>query len=65
MEAKLQPGQPIGTLIGPQSKILLIERTVLNFLQKLCGIATLTKRFVSLIEEHGLGFLILKNHSGA
>ncbi len=52
-----QPGQAIGTLIGPQAKILLIERTALNFLQKLCGIATLTKRFVSLIEEHGVGLL--------
>jgi len=51
------PGQSIGTLIGPQSRILLIERTALNFLQKLCGIATLTKRFVSLIEEHGVGLL--------
>ena len=52
-----QPGQSIGTLIGPQSQILLIERTVLNFLQKLCGIATGTKRFVSLIEQHGVGLL--------
>ena len=55
--SEAQPGQPIGTLIGPQAKILLIERTALNFLQKLCGIATLTKRFVSLIEEHGVGLL--------
>ena len=55
--SEVQPGQSIGTLIGPQSQILLIERTVLNFLQKLCGIATLTKRFVSLIKEHGVGLL--------
>ena len=54
---EVQPGQSIGTLIGPQSKILLIERTVLNFLQKLCGIATGTKRFVSLIEQYGVGLL--------
>ena len=52
-----KPGQSIGTLIGPQAQILLIERTVLNFLQKLCGIATGTKRFVSLIEQHGVGLL--------
>ncbi len=55
--SEAQPGQAIGTLIGPQAKILLIERTALNFLQKLCGIATFTKRFVSLIEEHGVGLL--------
>jgi len=52
-----QSGQSVATLTGPQAKILLIERTVLNFLQKLCGIATVTRRFVKLIEQHGVGLL--------
>lgn len=54
---EVQPGQAIGTLTGPQAEILLIERTVLNFLQKLSGIATGTKRFVRLIEKYGVGLL--------
>jgi len=53
----LQPGESIGVMEGPQPEILLIERTVLNFLQKLSGIATVANRFVKILEPFGVGLL--------
>lgn len=40
------PGMTIATVIGSASSCLKAERTALNFLQHLSGIATLTKKFV-------------------
>jgi nicotinate-nucleotide pyrophosphorylase (carboxylating) len=40
------PGETIAELQGLASALLTAERTALNFLQRLCGIATLTRRFV-------------------
>ena len=54
---KLQPGESVAIMTGPQSEILLIERTILNFLQKLSGIASGTKRFVQVVEQCGVGLL--------
>ncbi|NLX14046.1 MAG: carboxylating nicotinate-nucleotide diphosphorylase [Phycisphaerales bacterium] len=45
----LQPGTLIATLSGPQRFLLGIERTLLNFLQRLCGVATLTRRYVDAV----------------
>ncbi len=45
---KLAPGMTIATIIGPALSCLKGERTALNFLQHLSGIATLTKKFVEL-----------------
>lgn len=42
----LHPGDHIGRIEGPMRKILAAERTALNFLQHLSGVATLTWRFV-------------------
>lgn len=42
-------GQPIATVAGPMRSILTAERTALNFLQHLSGVATLTRRFVDAI----------------
>ena len=53
----LQPGESIGMVEGSQPEILLIERTVLNFLQKLSGIATVANRFVKIVESFGVGLL--------
>jgi nicotinate-nucleotide pyrophosphorylase (carboxylating) len=39
-------GETIAELQGLASALLTAERTALNFLQRLCGIATLTRRFV-------------------
>ena len=45
----LEPGMIIAQLEGPVNGILAGERTVLNFLQRLSGIATLTSRYVAAI----------------
>jgi len=41
--------QPLATLKGPSDEILSAERVMLNFLQRLCGVATLTHRFVEAV----------------
>ena len=45
----LEPGSVICTVSGPVRTILAGERTILNFLQRLSGIATLTARFAQAI----------------
>ncbi|NQT91245.1 MAG: carboxylating nicotinate-nucleotide diphosphorylase [Lentisphaerae bacterium] len=45
------------TLRGPARGILTAERTALNFLQRLTGIATLTARFVDKVKAHGVTIL--------
>lgn len=42
---------PLGTLHGPARSLLAGERTALNFLQRLCGIATLTRQAVQALGE--------------
>ncbi len=44
-------GTCIGRLTGDGRVLLKGERTALNFLQRLCGIATLTRQFVSLVPK--------------
>lgn len=39
----------LGTLEGPLRLLLGIERTLLNFLQRLCGVATLTRKYVDAV----------------
>ena len=43
----VEPGTIVAELAGPTSDLLLLERTALNILQYLSGIATLTARFVA------------------
>ena len=43
-------GSEIAEIAGPVRSILTLERTALNFLQRLSGIATLTARFVTAVE---------------
>ena len=43
---RCQPGDVVAELRGPAAPMLTAERTALNFLQRLSGIATLTRRFV-------------------
>ncbi|HEX7320571.1 MAG TPA: carboxylating nicotinate-nucleotide diphosphorylase [bacterium] len=43
---RLSPGQTIATVIGSAASCLKAERTALNFMQQLSGIATLTRKFV-------------------
>lgn len=47
----MQPHEKIGTISGPLRGILAAERTALNFLQRLSGVATLTRRYVDLIKD--------------
>lgn len=42
----LRPGDRIATLRGRVRAILGVERVALNFLQHLCGVATLTRQYV-------------------
>ena len=46
-------GQVVARLIGPVSALLTGERTALNFLQHLGGIATLTARYVAAVAGTG------------
>ncbi len=41
----------LATLDGPLGAILSAERVLLNFLQRLCGIATITRRYAQAIED--------------
>jgi nicotinate-nucleotide pyrophosphorylase (carboxylating) len=47
--ASLEPGTLIARVSGPMRSLLALERTALNFLQRLSGIATLTARFVAAV----------------
>lgn len=47
----LQPGTQVCCLQGPADTLLAAERTILNFLQRLCGVATLTRRYVDRVKE--------------
>lgn len=46
---RLKAGERIGVLRGALRQVLSLERTILNFLQHLSGIATLTQTFVDTI----------------
>ena len=50
---KVVAGQRVGELRGSLESILIGERTALNFLGHLSGIATLTAEFVSAVEAAG------------
>jgi nicotinate-nucleotide pyrophosphorylase (carboxylating) len=44
--SRVQPGDVVAYVHGDAHALLEAERTALNFLQRLCGIATLTAKFV-------------------
>lgn len=46
--SNFEAGATLARIEGPLAPMLTIERTALNILQRLCGIATLTARYVSL-----------------
>ena len=49
----LASGDQVARLKGPVASILTAERTALNFLTRLSGIATLTARFVDAVVPYG------------
>lgn len=50
--AVVSAGDVLAILAGPAQTLLAIERVILNFLQHLSGIATLTARFVDAVCPH-------------
>lgn len=47
------PGDVVMEIQGPTRALLAAERTALNFIQRLSGVATLTRRFAAAIEGTG------------
>jgi len=53
----LRPGVAVAQVVGDAGSVLKAERTALNFLQRLSGVASLTRRFVERVA--GTGVVIL------
>lgn len=49
--AAVGPGTVLAELAGPARSLVTGERTALNFLQRISGIATLTSRYVELVRD--------------
>ena len=47
---KVEKGQHFGQVSGDAKKILMGERVALNYMQRMCGISTLTREFVERLE---------------
>jgi nicotinate-nucleotide pyrophosphorylase (carboxylating) len=47
--AAVEPGRKLAIITGPLHSLLIAERTALNFIQHLSGVATLTSRYVAAI----------------
>jgi nicotinate-nucleotide pyrophosphorylase (carboxylating) len=50
--SRLEPGDEAARIVGPLGSILTAERTALNFLQRLSGIATLTRRYADALAPY-------------
>ena len=50
---RVKPGEPILTFRGKARSILAAERTALNFMQRMCATATLTRAFVDAVKRYG------------
>ena len=50
-------GGLIGSIYGPTQEILSKERVMLNLIQRLCGISTLTKKYSSIAEPYKIKIL--------
>lgn len=48
------PGDVIATVSGSLRNILTAERTALNFLMRMCGVATFTRRFTEAVSGTGV-----------
>lgn len=51
--ARVEPGDLVAEATGSFTSLLVAERTALNFLQRLSGVATATARFVRAVEGTG------------
>lgn len=52
--AEVQPGDLLARVVGDMRSILSAERVALNYLQRMSGIATLTRHMVTLLEGSGI-----------
>jgi len=50
--ARLEPGDEAARVVGRLASILTAERTALNFLQRLSGIATVTRQYVDALAAY-------------
>jgi nicotinate-nucleotide pyrophosphorylase (carboxylating) len=50
--ARVQPGDAVARVTGPLASLLTAERTALNFLQRLSGIATATRRYADALAPY-------------
>ena len=55
--AGLEPGMVVGSVSGPVASILTAERTALNFVRRLSGIATETSRYVREVAGYDVRIL--------
>jgi len=55
--ARVRPGDSVLAVEGPARALLAAERTALNFLGRLSGIATLTAKYVAAVEGTGARIL--------
>lgn len=53
----ISKGSLIGHIEGSVDHLLVVERTLLNFLQKLSGISTYASNLVKIVEPYGVGLL--------
>ena len=51
--SKVREKEPILVFRGKARSILAAERTALNFMQRMCATATLTRRFVDAVKKYG------------
>ncbi|MBK8974553.1 MAG: carboxylating nicotinate-nucleotide diphosphorylase [Planctomycetes bacterium] len=54
---RVAPGDELLRIDGDAAAMLAAERTALNFLQRLCGIATMTRRYVDAVAGTGARIL--------
>lgn len=54
---RVEAGAAIISIHGSAASILSAERVALNFMQRMCGIATLTRGFVDVVELYGTTIL--------
>jgi nicotinate-nucleotide pyrophosphorylase (carboxylating) len=50
---RAEPGRPVLSVTGPTQSLLTAERTALNLVGRLSGVATLTRRWVDAVEGTG------------
>jgi nicotinate-nucleotide pyrophosphorylase (carboxylating) len=49
--ARVESGSPLAQISGPAASILLGERVALNFMQRLSGVSSMTRRFVDALPD--------------